>query len=187
MIVVMAHLSLSVFVGLRQVARITVAFVIMIWKRKWLATPSVNVRAWTMRNVEPVLIQRPVHWLFWEVLGWTLQNSMSIILLPRLDAWTLMNSDRIKNLMPTSTSCLMLVLGNRTKSHNRDGWRYNAVCYNMILNTPLQWLRQNINQSLPSQKTPHNSPSRASYGVSIARKLTTYNRAALYIVGLVKN
>ena len=31
----------------------------------------------------------------------------------------------------------------------------------------LQWPRQNINQGLHSQNTPHTSPSRASYGLSI--------------------
>ena len=33
--------------------------------------------------------------------------------------------------------------------------RYNAVEYNTIMHTPLHWLRQNINQCLHSQKTPH--------------------------------
>ena len=36
--------------------------------------------------------------------------------------------------------------------------RYNAVQYNMILHTPLQWLGQNIHQSFNPQKTPHISP-----------------------------
>ena len=47
--------------------------------------------------------------------------------------------------------------------------RYNAVWYHMILKTALQRLKQNINQSLPPHKTPHTSPLRASYGVSIVR------------------
>ena len=33
--------------------------------------------------------------------------------------------------------------------------RYTAVEYNTIMHTPLHWLRQNINQCLHSQKTPH--------------------------------
>ena len=33
--------------------------------------------------------------------------------------------------------------------------RYNAVQYNMILQTSLQWLRQRMNDSLNPQKTPH--------------------------------
>ena len=44
---------------------------------------------------------------------------------------------------------------------------------------------QNINKSLDSQKTLHNSPSRASYGVSIVRNfgenLPCYNGTALYL------
>ena len=35
---------------------------------------------------------------------------------------------------------------------------YNAVQYNTIIHTSLQWLRQNINQGSLSQKTPHISP-----------------------------
>ena len=35
------------------------------------------------------------------------------------------------------------------------------------MHTSLQWLRQNINQGLHSQKTLHSSPSQVSYGVSI--------------------
>ena len=38
----------------------------------------------------------------------------------------------------------------------------------MILQTTLQWLKQNKIQSLNSQKTPHISPSWVSYGVFIA-------------------
>ena len=47
--------------------------------------------------------------------------------------------------------------------------------YNIILQGALQSLRQNIKQSLSSQKTRHSSPSRVSYGVSfveIWRKMT---------------
>ena len=48
---------------------------------------------------------------------------------------------------------------------------YNAVQFIMILQTVLQWQQQNVNQTLNSQQTPHTSPSRASYGVSIMRNL----------------
>ena len=48
-------------------------------------------------------------------------------------------------------------------------YRYNAVQYDMILCTVLQWLRQNMNQRFYPQKTPHISPSRASYVVSVVR------------------
>ena len=37
----------------------------------------------------------------------------------------------------------------------------------IIMHPLLQWERQNINQGLHSQNTPHISPSQASYGVSI--------------------
>ena len=46
--------------------------------------------------------------------------------------------------------------------------RYNSVEYIMILHSALQWQR-NINQTLNSQKTPHATPSRASYGVSVVK------------------
>ena len=45
--------------------------------------------------------------------------------------------------------------------------RYNAVQYNMTMHTSLQWARQNLNQGLQSQKTPHISASRASHGIAI--------------------
>ena len=47
--------------------------------------------------------------------------------------------------------------------------RYNVVQHNVILHMVWQWLRKNMNQRLYSQKTPHISPSRASYGVSFVR------------------
>ena len=36
-----------------------------------------------------------------------------------------------------------------------------------VSHTTPRWLWLNINQTLNSQKTPHNLPSRASYGVSL--------------------
>ena len=45
---------------------------------------------------------------------------------------------------------------------------YNTVHYH-ISHTSLQWFRQNINQSVYSQQTPHSSPWQVSYGVSIVR------------------
>ena len=56
------------------------------------------------------------------------------------------------------------------------GNHYNAVQNNVILYTLLQWQRRYINQSLYSQKTPHISPSRVSYGVSIMRILKKIDR-----------
>ena len=54
----------------------------------------------------------------------------------------------------------------------------------MVLQTSLHWLRQNLNQSLESEKTPHASPWRASYGVSLVEilgeNLPRYNGTALY-------
>ena len=46
---------------------------------------------------------------------------------------------------------------------------YDAVEFVMILHSAQRWQRQNINQTLDSQKTPHISPSRASYGVCVVR------------------
>ena len=55
-------------------------------------------------------------------------------------------------------------------------YKYNECCYivnyyNMLLHTSLQELRQNINQRLNPQKTPHTLPWRASYGVSFVNIL----------------
>ena len=35
----------------------------------------------------------------------------------------------------------------------------------------MQWLRQNVNETLNPQKTPHTLPLRVSYGVSLVLKL----------------
>ena len=43
----------------------------------------------------------------------------------------------------------------------------------------IQWLRYNAGQTLYSQKTPHNSPSRASYGVSIASNLVNIDHVIM--------
>ena len=66
------------------------------------------------------------------------------------------------------------------------GCRYNAAQYNMIFHTALQWLKQNMNHSLNSQQTPHSSPLRASYGVSIVgifeKYWSRYNGTVLYVL-----
>ena len=49
--------------------------------------------------------------------------------------------------------------------------RYNVVQHNMIFHMVCQRLRWNMHQRLYSQKTPHISPSRASYGMSFMRKI----------------
>ena len=46
---------------------------------------------------------------------------------------------------------------------------YNTVQFITILHTALQWQWQKVYQILESQQTPHTSPSRVSYGVSIVR------------------
>ena len=53
---------------------------------------------------------------------------------------------------------------------------YNAVQFNKILHTSLQWLGQNTNKRLNLQKTHYTSPYRASYGVSYARILEKIDR-----------
>ena len=55
--------------------------------------------------------------------------------------------------------------------------RYNAVQFITILQTAVRWQQHNVNQISNSQQTPHTSPSRASYGVSIMRILKKINRA----------
>ena len=62
---------------------------------------------------------------------------------------------------------------------HKDGRRYNAVQYDTILHTVLQWLQKNINQSFNfiSQYTPNSWPTWVSYGVSKARILEKIDRA----------
>ena len=48
---------------------------------------------------------------------------------------------------------------------------YNAVQFITISHMALWWQQQNINETSNSQQTPHTSPSRVSYGVSIMRIL----------------
>ena len=62
----------------------------------------------------------------------------------------------------------------------------------MILHTALQFQLQNIHQTLNSQKTPHSSPSRASYGVSfvriwekIDRFITTPHRIGVSVIHVI--
>ena len=65
---------------------------------------------------------------------------------------------------------------------------YNAAQFIAILPMALQWQQQNLHQSQNSQQTPHTSPSRMSYGVSIMKKiyeenLPCYNGTELYVDG----
>ena len=54
--------------------------------------------------------------------------------------------------------------------------RYNAVQYITILHRALRKQWQKTNQILESQQTPHFSPSRASYGMSIVRIMGRIDR-----------
>ena len=59
------------------------------------------------------------------------------------------------------------------------GHHYNAVKYNMILNTAIQWLTYNLDETLNSQQTPHTSHSQMNYGMSILSILEkVYNHDA---------
>ena len=60
-----------------------------------------------------------------------------------------------------------------TQHENIDavGCQNSAVQYILILHIALLWQQYSINQILNSQKTPHISSSRVSYGVSIVRML----------------
>ena len=63
--------------------------------------------------------------------------------------------------------------------------RYKAVQYCKILHKLLQELRQNINQMMDPQNTPHTSPWRPSYGCVFCEYLwenwPRYNGTALYM------
>ena len=71
----------------------------------------------------------------------------------------------------SSVSCVIWIWNNEMwiwyDFQYTVGCHYNAVLYNTTLHITLQWQRQNTNQGLRSQKTPHISPWRTSYGVSI--------------------
>ena len=67
-----------------------------------------------------------------------------------------------------------------TKSLNYMSWLWYTNVLRVSLS--LQWLKQNKNHCLNSQKTPHTLPSRASYRVSLATILgeLRYNGTTLY-------
>ena len=58
-----------------------------------------------------------------------------------------------------------------TMVQNTVKCHYNAIQFIMISFMAPWWEEQNLNQISNSQQTPHTSPSRASYGVSIVRIL----------------
>ena len=53
---------------------------------------------------------------------------------------------------------------------------YSAVPFITIWHAALQCQQQNMNQTWSSQQTPHSSPSRASYGVSVVGILRKIDR-----------
>ena len=74
------------------------------------------------------------------------------------------------------TSYCVLIYGRIMLVANRwktvlNLWWFTVLGAIIMWNRILQWLKQNINQSLNSQNTSHNSPSRASYGLSFVRIL----------------
>ena len=54
--------------------------------------------------------------------------------------------------------------------------RDNTIQFFMVLHTALRWQWQNVDETSNSQQTPHTSPSRASYGVSVVRILEKIER-----------
>ena len=72
--------------------------------------------------------------------------------------WNILSSEQVVPLMYT-VECL-----------------YNAVQFTTILFMALRWQEQNLNHTLTSQHTPHSSPVRAMYGVSIVRILKKIDR-----------
>ena len=58
---------------------------------------------------------------------------------------------------------IMALITNHNYAKQRVGYIADQII--MTLSTTLQW-QQNVKQTMNSQKTPHNSPSRASYGLS---------------------
>ena len=61
------------------------------------------------------------------------------------------------------------VVRNCNKKASTVRCRYNVVQHHMVLKTAQQWLKQNIYYCEHLQKSPHISPSRATYGMLIVR------------------
>ena len=68
---------------------------------------------------------------------------------------------------------LYILYKEHMNMHNFGIWASKKfeICQALILHMALQWLRQNINKGLTSQKTPHTSPSWTSYGISFSSSL----------------
>ena len=49
-----------------------------------------------------------------------------------------------------ATKMTLLKMSDDISPNLTDGYHYNAIQYNMVLHTTLQWLRQNIKHSLNS-------------------------------------
>ena len=93
---------------------------------------------------------------------------------PLLAMWNLQNGciSYVFFLNPViSCYCLRMSFIKRCSCFNTVECRYNAVQWYTRMLTSLLWPRQNINQGLHSQKTPHISLSRARYGVFIGSVL----------------
>ena len=83
--------------------------------------------------------------------------------------------------MPVTLACWLIFMKCIYRESGVTLW-LNMVQYNMIMHTSLLWLRQNINQGLHSQKTPHNSPSRVSYGMSIVNIFEKTDRVIMTLL-----
>ena len=59
---------------------------------------------------------------------------------------------------------------------------YNATQFIMILHTALWWQWQHLNQTLDSRKTPHTSPSGASYGGVYCGILEDLDRIITHVI-----
>ena len=82
----------------------------------------------------------------------------------------------------------LLIVSHKKNSDTTAKCRYYMVRYNMILHVVRQWMRQNINQRLHSQKTHHTPLSRACYGVFLVRIQDKFDRviqASRYIWSLL--
>ena len=85
----------------------------------------------------------------------------------------------VHSLICVYTLTLLHCMQDDTVSHS-----YNVVQYIKISYTLLRWQKQNIDNILNSQKTPHILPSRASYEVStvsiVGENWPHYNDTTLY-------
>ena len=121
------------------------------------------------------------YWAFILIL-WTAVVHLSCTLFRIPECMGVLNSKFI-NICRSHVYQIYLICVSDLWNRGKVRCRYNAVQHKMILHTVHQWLNQNIYPNKHSQKTPHISPWRASYGMflwGVWKKWPRYNSTVLY-------